>query len=95
MTKLQFLLISSTFIIITTLYVNSLGLSDTENPVDTLPGEVDNSVDGVLDVLRTFIDLMSFRLDGVPALFNIIFVIIAIGFLYVLVDTLKDLVPFT
>lgn len=95
MTKLQFLLISSTFIIITTLYVNSLGLSDTENPVDTLPGEVDNSVGGVLDVLRTFIDLMSFRLDGVPALFNIIFVIIAIGFLYVLVDTLKDLVPFT
>ena len=95
MNKLTFLLIASTFIIITTLYVNSLELSTTENPVDSMPSDVDNSVNSLFSALGTFFRLLTFRVDGVPELFNIIFLVIAVGILYIIVDVVKDVIPFT
>lgn len=46
-------------------------------------------------MLRTFFQMLFFRLENVPNAINAIFypIIIAIG--YMIVDILKDLVPFT
>lgn len=95
MNKLTFLLIATTFMILTTLVVNSLGLSDVESPVSSLPGDFDNSVGSLLGILGTFVDLLTFRLDGIPTLFNLVFVVVAVGVLYVIVEWLVNLVPFT
>lgn len=49
----------------------------------------------VRDMLQTFFQILFFRLENVPNFINVIFypIIIAIG--YMIVDILKDLVPFT
>ena len=81
--------------LLTTLFINSMELATISNPADTVPSEVDNSISGLYSVMSTFFNLLTFRIPEVPTLFNLVFVVIAIGILYVIVDILKDVIPFT
>ena len=95
MNKLTFILISATFIIMTTLVVNSLGLGTIDSDVGQMPGDVDDSVGSILSILDTFVNLLTFQLDTVPLFFNLIFSVIAIGIGYVLATIIMNLIPFT
>ena len=93
MNKITFLLISTTFIILTTLVVNSLELDNIDEGID-VPTNIDDSIGSALSIIGTFMNLLTFQLDAVPTLFNLVFSIVAMGIIYIIVDIVKDLIPF-
>lgn len=96
MNRLTFLLISATFIILTTLVVNSLGIGTQAEEIGQMPADVDNNVGSVMSIVGTFVDLLTFQLgDSIPIMFNIVFSVIAIGMGYIIIMIIKDVVPFT
>lgn len=84
------------FIIFVTLIANSLGLTPSTDIAGELPQEVDNSISGVFDVIRTFFAIITFRLIGVPFIINLLlFVPITFGTVYLILEIVKDVIPFT
>ena len=95
MNKITFLLISFTFIILTTLVIDSLQISTGNGGVEATPTDIDHSISSIWSVIETFLSLVTFQLEGIPTFFNLIFSVIAIGIVYVIVDIGKDLIPLT
>ena len=95
MNRLTFLLISATFLMLTTLVVNSLELASVTSPTDSISGEVDDSVGSIFSILDTFVKLLTFQISEIPSMFNLVFSIIAIGMAYVIVMVIKDVIPWT
>lgn len=53
------------------------------------------NISTVLSTLSAFISLITFRFDNVPIVFNFVFIALGFGVVYIVIDILKDLVPFT
>ena len=96
MSKMGFLVFGSAFMFITTIAVDSMeGMNSSGNIIGSLPDEGSGSLSQVLSMLGTFFNMMTFNVSGVPAFFSIIFWIIAIGMIYIILNILKDVIPFT
>jgi len=84
------------FIIFVTLMADSLGLAPSTNIATDLPQEVNANLFGIIRVLRTFFSILTFRLTGVPFVVNLLlFVPITFGTLYLILEIIKDVIPFT
>jgi len=53
------------------------------------------SIGGVFSALGAFFNMLLFRIDGVPIFFNLIFIAITFMILYMIIDVVKDIIPFT
>lgn len=88
---LMFLLLFATYVVdLTDGYSTS---SDPNQVVDT-PEDTDRIT--VFTMIGTFFDILTFKIVGLPAILNVLFfypITIIIG--YMVIDILKDLVPFT
>jgi len=58
-------------------------------------GDVGFNTDTILGILLTFWSIVSFGMEGLPALFSVIFIIISVIVVYMIVDVVKDVIPFT
>ena len=57
---------------------------------------VSRGFSGVLSFMRTFFDILTFQLDGIPPIINLLFFLpISIGMVYVIAEIVKDMIPFT
>jgi hypothetical protein len=67
---------------------NILGGMDTPNTV--------GGISGVIDLLGTFWKIVAFQIDGMPSIATILFFYPPTMMMtYMLIDVLKDLIPFT
>jgi len=74
-------------------YENTL---DSVNPIEELPGEGSPTSGSVISLITTFWKIATFQVEGLPALFTVlIFYPCNLIVLYMIIDILKDLVPFT
>jgi hypothetical protein len=84
------------FIIFVTLMADSLGLATTTNIAGDLPQEIEGNLSSITRVLRTFFSILTFRLSGVPFVINLLlFVPITFGTIYLILEIVKDVIPFT
>jgi len=85
------------FMMLMVVLVDSLGLTSTnEIVVPGTTGETEGPLRQIWSFVVTFYSIMTFQLVGVPALVNLfIFTPLAFGVIYIIVNILKDVVPFT
>lgn len=88
------------FIIIVTLFVDSVMVYDASlalsaSAPDSLNTPEDFGAVNIFSALGTWWDILTFNIEGVPTMLNLIFVPINGIALYMGVDIIKDLVPFT
>jgi hypothetical protein len=84
------------FIIFVTLLADSLGLATTTNIAGQLPQNIERNATSVFSVLNTFFAILTFRLVGVPFVINLLlFVPITFGTVYLILEIVKDVIPFT
>ena len=54
------------------------------------------SLTGIIDILRTFFNIMLFRIEGIPVIITlVVFYPITFGIVYMIADIVKDIIPFT
>jgi hypothetical protein len=80
-----------------TLLADSItGISASTDIVGSPASNIEASASGVLSFLRTFFDILTFNLDGIPTVVNLLFFFpITVGILFIIVEVVKDLIPFT
>ena len=101
MTKLGFLLFSTFFIFLSTTIINYMPQFDNQSNIfdrsypDAPPedqGLISSFLDtagGIFDYITVFFDIMTFRVDGLPAAFSLVFLLLTIGTLYIIVTLLR------
>ena len=58
--------------------------------------EVSRGFSGVLAFIRTFFDILTFQLEGIPPIINLLFFLpITIGMVFIIAEIVKDMIPFT
>ena len=77
-----------------TIMVESIGYTSTDLTI--YQGGLDISLSGLKDILFTFGRLITFQIVEVPSLFTALVIWpITMGFIYLVIDIAKDLVPLT
>ena len=101
MTKLGFLLFSSFVIFLSTTIVNYMPQFEQQTNIfdrsypDGPPedqGLISSFLDtagGIFDYIAVFFDIMTFRIDGLPTAFSLVFLPLTIGTLYIVVTLLR------
>lgn len=96
MNKYSIFMIMVLFLLFMTFVADSVAASTTVNIGENLPTGSDDSVSGIFRLLGTFFKILTFQLNGIPAVFNIfVFLPLTFGVVYMLIDIIKDLIPFT
>jgi hypothetical protein len=89
------------YLIVITLLTDSLFITTTGGVTDvinapSLDGGVTNNISTILDFFKVFWRILTFRIDGVPFIITLIFFYpTTIMVVYMIVDIVKDLIPFT
>ena len=101
MSKLGFLLFSTMFIYLSTVIVNYMPQFDNQSNIfdrtypDAPPEStgffegIFNTFGDMLEFLAVFFDMLTFRVDGLPAAFSLLFIGLTIGILYILVTLIR------
>lgn len=90
------LMIMVFFLILITLVADSLGIAYGEGFIGGFETSPDEEKMSVLSVIRTFWKIITFRVEEFPVILNLlVFMPLTFGIVYIVIDILKDLVPFT
>ena len=86
------------FLLLFATYVVDLtdGYSTSSDPNQIVDSPEDSERVSVFSMISTFFDILTFKVEGLPAILNVLFfypITIIIGAM--VIDVLKDLVPFT
>ena len=96
MNKYVLFMVMILFLLFLTFVANSLSLSASENLINGIPSDASVSIESIGRLFGTFFKILTFQLEGVPIYFNIfIFAPLTFGVIYMLIDIIKDLIPFT
>ncbi len=97
MSKLSFIIITVFMMVALTLLADSItGISATTDIVGSPATNIDASASGILSFLRTFFDILTFNLEGIPNMVNLLFFFpISVGLIFIIVEVVKDIIPFT
>lgn len=100
MSKLGFVVFGSAFMFITVILVDALSdvnedLGSPGNVIGEIPGEASTNISTLLSLVSTLWNMMTFNVQGVPFFFSIVFWVFMVGMLYIILDLLKDVIPFT
>ena len=97
MNKYVLLMVMFSFLIVVTLVANDIVM--TTNSVNVLSGAVSDTgttSTSIFNMIGMFFKIITFQVDGIPVIINIIvFYPLTFGIIYIIVDILKDLIPFT
>lgn len=83
------------FLLAASWLATAMGLGTTIDPASGLPAEGELSIVTIGSIAGTFWKIVSFQIEDIPAVFSIIFIAIGAIIVYMIIDILKDLVPFT
>ena len=94
MSKYKLLMIISSYFVLMVLLANSIeGISATEDIVG--PGNIGFTSGGIFGWVGTFLRLTFFQVDGVPLVVNLPFTILVLPLVYMALEIVKDIIPFT
>jgi len=96
--KLGFIVFGSAYMIIMALVIDSIDMEQYTaegGGLGSLPSNPEASVNQVFSMMRTFINMMFFQVEGVPYILNVPYTLIAVGMAFIIVNIIKDLIPFT
>lgn len=90
-------MITIAFMVGLTILADSLTAVEVTEGINTATaGEFNNTFAGLISFMGTFFDILTFQLDGIPPAVNLLlFLPITFGMLYIIVEIVKDLIPFT
>jgi len=96
MNKYITLMLIFLYLVIITITVGSIGMTTTTEIVGGIPTEQSASILSIFGFIGTFFRILSFSIPEIPEWITFIFFYPVIMVLvYMIVDILKDLVPFT
>jgi len=97
LSKLGFIILTVFAMVSITLLADSITVVEVTSGLNADVGtEVTSGFGGVLSFIQTFFDIMTFNLDGIPPVVNLLFFLpITIGMVYVIAGIVKDIIPFT
>lgn len=84
------------FLVIMTYTASSIEATATVDLASDIPTSSNDSISGIFKMMGVFFRMLTFQIDGIPVLFGL-FVFLPVTFIviYMLVDIIKDLIPFT
>ena len=96
MNKYMTLMVLVSLLILITVVANSISIGVSSDITTGIGTEGGASISGVLGLLSTFWKLLTFQLVGIPPIFNLlVFMPITFVVLYMIIDVIKDIIPFT
>jgi len=94
--KYVLFMVMTLFLIFITFIADSISVSSTTDLLDNIPSDGDASVGAIFRLMGTFFKILTFQLTGIPIVFNIfVFIPLTFGVIFMLIDIIKDLIPFT
>jgi hypothetical protein len=94
--KYVLFMVMTLFLIFMTFIADSISVSSTTDLLDNIPSDGDDSVGSIFRLMGTFFKILTFQLTGIPVVFNIfVFIPLTFGVIFMLIDIIKDLIPFT
>lgn len=83
-------------IVAVTLLADSITGINASNSIVSNPGAITADVSGIFRFLSTFFDILTFQLTGIPTLINLLFFFpISVGLIFIILEIVKDIIPFT
>lgn len=96
MNKYALLMAMVFFLILITQLTLSLDLSVTEDLTHGISSSDKVSVKGVMNMIKMFFRIITFQVPDIPVIINLlVFLPLTFGIIYIIVDIIKDLIPFT
>lgn len=84
------------FLIVVTLVADSMLITVSEDVLGGIIVDKTQSSSSIFSMIGTFYKVMTFQLPEIPFMINIlVFYPLSIGIVYMIVDILKDIIPFT
>ena len=96
MNKYSLFMIMILFLLLITFVADSIAITASVDIVDNIPGDASDNVGSIFRLMGTFFRILTFSLPGIPIVFNLfVFIPLTFGVIYMLIDIIKDLIPFT
>ncbi len=96
MNKYAFFMVLVILLILITITAGSVSINATTDITTGVATGGEATIGGVLGMLSTFWKLLTFQLVGIPLLFNLlVFYPISFVVLFMAIDVIKDIIPFT
>jgi len=96
MNKYSLLMIMFVFLIIVTLVAKDIELATTENLLAVSMDSSGASIGSVFSMLGVLFRVLTFQIPAIPLIINVVvFYPLTIGVLAMIIDVVKDLIPFT
>lgn len=94
--KYVLLMIMFVFLVIITLVADSVLLTTSEDLLGGAVVDTTYTSSGIFTMIGTFFKIITFQLPQIPLVVNLlVFYPLSLGIIYMIVDILKDLIPFT
>lgn len=95
MSKYGFLFGSILFICFVTLIANQMQIYNVDDITKGITNDLDFNLSGIRALLQTYLSIITFKIPGFPPILNIlIFIPINILAIYLLLEIVKDILPF-
>lgn len=78
-----------------TLVAGSISITYTQDITSGIATNAEANLSSIIGFIGTFFKILTFQLEGVPFWLNLFFIPVTMIVIYMIVDVLKDLVPFT
>jgi len=96
MNKYMFLMVLVVYLVMMTFVAGSLSMITSTDVIGTIGGNTDATALDIFGFLGTFFKILTFQIEGLPALVTIIgFYPVSLAVLYMIMDIVKDIIPFT
>lgn len=94
--KYLLLMIMFLFLILITLVADSVLLTTSEDLLNGIVVDEGNNTSSIFRMLDTFFKIITFQIPEVPFILNVlVFYPLSLGIVYMIIDILKDIIPFT
>lgn len=96
MNKYSLFMIMILFLLFITVVADSIAVTASIDITDNIPVDAKDSIGSIFRLMGTFFKILTFNLPGIPVVFNLfVFLPLTFGVIYMLIDIIKDLIPFT
>ncbi|MEM0173084.1 MAG: hypothetical protein QXI16_01095 [Sulfolobaceae archaeon] len=96
MNKYTTLMVMFLFLIIVTLVADSVLITTSEDMLGGGIADAEKSSSAIFSMISTYYKIITFQIPSMPFIVNaIVFYPLSFGIVFMIVDILKDLIPFT
>ena len=95
-TKYGLLMVMFVFLVAVTLVADSVLITTSQNILDGAVSDTTQTSGGIFSMMAVYFKIITFQIPQIPLMINLfVFYPLSIGIGYMIIDILKDLIPFT